>query len=807
LRLLRGLFRFALGRRWPTTSGTLSVPGIHHAITIRRDNWGVPYISADNDDDAWFGLGFCQGQDRAFQLETQLRIVRGTLAEQIGEKGLPVDCLSRRIGFLRSAQRQLELLSDETRAMLVAYAAGVNAGATIGSSKVAHEFVFLRGQPTPWTAADALGLLKMLSFALVSNWDVELARYKVFASEDGEEALRALDASYGEWQPVTLPPKTHAGPVLDRLSQDIAAFNDIWKIGGGSNNWAVSATRTRTGRPILANDPHLPGNLPPYWYLAQIRTPAWAAAGASFVGGPIFPSGHNGHGAWGVTVGLVDDTDLFLEEVGPDCRSVRQGNAFVPCESWVETIAVKDGETHQERVLLSPRGPIISALSLHASTTDDKVLTTPRGTRLHPRDPNCVHAFSLRATWLDPWPVCGLLGLHRVKNFHEFRQCFAQWPGLSLNMAYADASGTIGWQLAGMAPRRRKGFGTLPLPGWDDEVGWHADPVRFAAMPFAENPSVGFVATANNKPVPDGDGPFLSTDYADGYRVAAIVESLAARSDWDVASMLELQLDAKSLPWREMKEIILACPAIDTDAVSALHVLRDWDGQVGPDSAGAAVYEVFVAEMCIRVAKAKAPHSYEWAMGRGSSLLTPEGFFAVRRVAHLVRLLRSQPPGWFERSWMEEIADALATATRRLRVVQGNDPANWAWGHFRTLTLRHPFGNKKPFNHIFNLGPYPFGGDANTIPQASVSPLHLPSDPGFLPSLRMVVDVGNWSASRFSIPGGQSGNPLSPHYADQIPVWLKNEGVAIAWTESEIAAAATATLQLFPPETRQRLQA
>ena len=248
MRLLRGLLRFALGRRWPTTSGTLSVAGIHRAVTIRRDRWGIPYIAAGNDDDAWFGLGFCHGQDRAFQLETQLRIVRGTLAEQIGARGLPVDCLSRRIGFERSAQAQLYLLDTETRAMLVAYAAGVNAGATTGSPKVAHEFVFLRSRPTPWTAADALGYLKMLSFALVSNWDVELARYKVFASEDGEDALRALETSYAEWQPVTTPPKTHAGPALDRLARDIAAFNDIWKLGGGSNNWAVSATRTRTGR-------------------------------------------------------------------------------------------------------------------------------------------------------------------------------------------------------------------------------------------------------------------------------------------------------------------------------------------------------------------------------------------------------------------------------------------------------------------------------------------------------------------------------------------------------------------------------
>jgi penicillin amidase len=794
--------KLALGRRLPITDGALAVPGIHHALTIRRDRWSIPYINADNDDDAWFGLGFCHGQDRAFQLETMVRVVRGTLAELVGADGLPVDRLSRRIGFARSAQSQLALVDADIRAMLDAYAAGVNAGATLGAPRLAHEFALLRSKPTPWTASDALGLLKVQSFALVSNWDVELARYKIL-SADGPEALQALDSIYPNWLPVTTPPATHAGIVLDRLSHDVGVFNEIAKLGGGSNNWALAATRTRTGRPILANDPHLPGTLPSHWYFAQVRTPSWEVAGASFIGGPIFPAAHNGHAAWGVTVGLVDDTDLFLEEVGRDGQSILQGNALVPCKSWVESITVKGGETHQERILLTPRGPVISSLLRDdPSNQVDKVLPMPHGPKSLLSSRVGVHAFSLRATWLDPWPVRGLLGLHRVRNFQEFRRCFAQWPGLSLNMAYADVNGTIGWQLGGLAPRRRKGFGTLPLPGWDDDAGWHADPVSFDALPHAENPPEGFLATANNKPTPDGEGPFLSTDYADGYRVAAIAESLAARRDWDVASTLALQLDVKALPWREMKDIVLGCTPKVADATTALHVLRTWDGQVAAGSAGAAVYEVFVAEMSIRVAKAKAPLSYEWAMGRGASLLTPEGFFAVRRVGHLVRLLRTQPPGWFTRSWPEEIADALAAAARRLRSAQGDDPARWAWGRYRTLTLRHPFGARKPFDRIFNIGPIPFGGDANTISQASVSPLHLPSDPGFFPSLRMVVDVGNWSASRFSLPGGQSGNPLSPHYDDQAPVWLKNEGIAIAWTEEEIAAATRATLHLKPGNAR-----
>jgi penicillin amidase len=796
LNAIRWLFRLALGRRLPITDGVLSLTGPNHPITIRRDRWGVPTIDAQSDFDAWFGVGFCHGQDRAFQLESILRVIHGTLAEVVGAAGLPIDRLARRIGFARSAQAQLPVLAADIRSMLEAYAAGVTAGATLGAHKHAHEFALLRSRPTPWTAADILGYLKLQAFALVSNWDVELARFKVLTA-DGPEALKALDASYPDWHPVTDPPETQAGPLADRISADIAAFSEIVKLGGGSNNWALAAGRTRTGRPILANDPHLPGTLPSHWYLAHVRTPEWQVAGASFVGGPIFPSAHNGHGAWGVTVGLIDDTDLFLEEVTPEGQMIRQGDDFVPCKTWVESIAVKGVGVHEERVVQTPRGPIISSLS---TVGEDKPLATPHGSHFTLEGVGGIYAFSLRATWLEAVPVRGLLSAPRARSFEEFRRNFAQWPGLSLNMVYADASGAIGWHLAGMAPRRKKGHGTIPLPGWDEAAGWEAEPVPFDQMPHAANPSNGFLATANNKPAADGGGPFLSTDYADGYRILAIIEALGARTDWDVPSCQALQKGVQSLAWREMREVVLACKPKDADALTALEMLRKWDGAVAAESAGAAVYEVFIAEMVVRVAKAKAPRCFEWIIGRGASAVTADGFFAVRRTAHFVRLLREQPAGWFARSWPEEMADALTAAMQRLRSALGRDPLRWSWGRFRSLTLRHPLGARKPFNHVFNLGPYPFGGDATTIAQASVKPLHPMGDPGFMASLRMVVDVGNWSASRFALPGGQSGNPCSPHYADQVPVWMNNEGIPIAWTEEDVERSTRATLRLNPVE-------
>jgi penicillin amidase len=768
------LFRLLLGRRLPITAGTLEVSGIDQAVLIRRDQHGVAYIEAQGDQDAWYGLGFCHGQDRAFQLEGLVRVVRGTLAELVGPGGLAVDRLSRRIGFHSASEQQLQLLDDETRQALEAYARGVTDGARVGCRRLAHEFVLLRSAPTPYSAADALGVLKLMSLTLPSNWDCELARLKIL-TEDGPEALVALDPAYPEWLPVTSPPKALAGQAIDRLAEDLVLFRAVVGQGGGSNNWAIAPSRTATGRPILANDPHLGSVLPPYWYLAHLRTPDWAVAGASFVGSPAFPAAHNGLAAWGLTAGLVDNTDLFIEEIGPDGRSVRQGDRFVPCETRREVIRVKGGKTVEEEVLITPRGPIVG-----------------------PALEGEVGAISLRATWLDPRPVGGLLHIHRARSFKAFRRVLAAWPSTSQNVVYADASGTVGWQLMGEAPQRRKGWGTIPLPGWDPEVGWEEAPLPFDQMPYLVDPEIGFVATANTPPTPQDEGPFLGVDWIDGYRLDRIVEALDLRRDWDVASTQALQLDQVCLPWRELRDTVLAVPAETEGARQALALLGSWDGVLGVDSPAAAVYEFFVSEMTRRVVEAKAPRAARWAGGRGFTPLVAYTMFTGRRVGHMVRLARAQPEGWFERPWPREIADALAAAVRTLRERYGEDPERWAWGHVRPLTLHHSVGEQAPLDRIFNLGPFPWGGDGNTLDQAGGDLTDPASNPLWIASMRMVVDVGNWEESCFTLPGGQSGNPLSPHYDDLLASWQRGEGVPVAWSAAKVEQVTRTVLRLVP---------
>ena len=770
MNLSRALFRLVLGRRLPTTGGTLRVTGLTDPVTIRRDGYGIPHIEAEGDADAWYGLGFCQGQDRAFQLELLLRVVRGTLAEMIGPKGVAVDRFSRRIGFLHSARLQMEVVDQETRSWFEAFARGINDGSGAGCRRKAHEFALLRSKPTPYTAVDVLGFVKFMSFTLASNWEMELARLKIL-NLDGVEALEKLEPEHCNTGPVNHT----AEPVIDRLGEDLSTFMDTVGVSGGSNAWAVAASRTATGRPLLANDPHLPPRLPSYWYLAHIRTPGWAVAGASMVGAPGFPAGHNGAVAWGVTAGLVDNTDLFIEEIGPDGLSVREGDEFVACERRREVIRVKGKPSIVEDVLVTPRGPIVG-----------------------PALEGEVESVSMRATWLDSRPLQGLLRIHRARDSGEFRSAFEQWPLVSLCMAYADTSDSIGWQVVGDAPRRRKGWGTVPMPGWDPDVGWHDDPVPYDRMPHVVDPESGYATVANNDPTVQEDGPFLGTGWLEGYRHDRITEVLGSRHDWDVSSTLELQMDAASLPWRDVRESLLNTPAGTEAARQALDLLRSWDGVIGPDSPAAAVFELFVAEMTRRVVEAVAPRSSEWALGQGFTLIAPRAGLATRRVGQMTRLLKERPEGWLRRPWAEEIADALTTVVRTLRGRHRDDSHRWAWGRVRPLTLVHPMGERSPLGGVFNLGPFPWGGDTNTVSQGGVDLASPDANPGAIAAMRMVVDVGNWEASRFVLPGGQSGNPMSPHYDDMLPLWQRGDGVPIAWSPEEVIRVTKSTLRLLP---------
>ncbi|MEI9936606.1 MAG: penicillin acylase family protein [Pseudomonadota bacterium] len=775
-------FGAVLGKRLPKIDGQIRV-GSRSDICVQRDAYGVAYIDAKDEADAWFGLGFCHGQDRAGQLEILLRLVRGTLSEVVGPETLPVDRAVRQIGMRRAASAQLPTLDADVRDQLAQYATGLNAALESPSARRSHEHALLRIRPTPWEPADIVGLGLLTCCFLPSNWDVELARL-ILLEQDGADAVLALDPTFRQELPLTSPPGQPAGPAREFVAGDLEALRAFIGHSGGSNAWAVSGARAAEGRPLLANDPHLPAALPNFGYLARVRCPAFAVAGVSIVGIPAFITGHNGHAAWGSTAAQVDNVDLFLEELSEDGERVREGDQFVACSAHSEQIAVKGQAAVELRVRTTARGPIV------ARTSD------PEASIFNPmRLPGRANALSFAATWLQKRPTRALLGFHKVKSFAEFRQACAASAGCGYSLIYAD-SASIGWLLATEVPKRKTGFGSVPLPGWSKEVGWESEIIASDALPWLENPSAGFVSCANNQPVADSTGgAFLGHDFLDGYRQARISERLAEHSAWTVTQMLELQTDLVSLPFREVQSVLLGLVPSDESAGRALELLRAWDGRMSSDSAAATVYALFVGELCQRACEAKAPNSWRTAAGQGVMKLIPGTCWNARRASFVARLIAQQPPGYFS-SWPGEMSQILSHVVRDLEQRFGTEDQAWAWGKVRPLPVKHRLGENKVLGAIFNLEPLPGYGDGTTVDQAGFEFWKPLRHSTVVAHLRSVIDIGNFGASRFTLLGGQSGNPLSPHYADLIPVWQRGDGIPIHWDEQAVARYAMHTLEL-----------
>jgi penicillin G amidase len=777
-------FGALLGRRLPKHEGRQRVP-CRRNLQVRRDDYGVAYVDAQDEFDTWFGLGFCHAQDRAGQLELTWRLTRGLLSQVLGPDGLPIDRAVRLIGVHRAAEAQLPTLDADVRDQLAAYVAGVNAALHGREMPRSHEHALLRCEPSRWEPVDVVAFGLLMCCFLPSNWDIELARL-IILTRDGAEAVEAVDASWREDFPVTHPPGAAAGAPSELfVARDLEALRDFAGQSGGSNAWAVSAERSASGRPLLANDPHLPAALPNLGYLARVRCPAFAVGGVSIAGIPAFITGHNETSAWGSTAAQVDNADLFLEELSDDGRRVRRGDAWEGCHEIVEQIPVKGGPSVDLRVIGTPRGTIVARTTDEASSIFEPVPSVGR-----------ANALSFAATWLDRRPTRALLGFHKVTSFEEFREACAKSAGCSYSLIYADRF-AIGWVLAAEVPRRKSGFGSLPLPGWLEHVGW--DGVAASdELPWSRNPEAGFVCCANNKPVADQDSAvFLGHDFLDGFRQRRITEQLSSRADWSVERMLALQTDVQSLGFDDVKSIVLDLVPSTPEATHALEILRGWDGRMAHDSAGASVYALFVGALNRRICQAKAPNSFWYAAGKGVMKLIPGTCLNARRASFVTRLIREQPLAYFA-DWQAELLGALAEAVATLTERFGSSSAAWAWGSIRPLTLHHRFGEKKPLDRVFNLGPLPGWGDGTTVNQAGFEFWEPLRHSTVTPHLRSVMEIGNWSASRFVLLGGQSGNPLSPHYGDLVAFHQRGEGVPVHWQDEDVARHAVAKLTLSP---------
>lgn len=738
------------------------LPGLRDRAEVLRDRWGVPHIYAQGLWDLFFLNGYVQAQDRLWQMDFHRRLASGTLAEVLGPGALSMDRLSRRLGFPRVSQEDWARLEGEEREALEAFAAGVNAYLERGYLPL--EFRILRYRPQPWRPEDSLAIARFMAWGFSGNWDMEILRSWT-VQRFGPETMAELEPGYPQGKPLVVPPGAEArGPGPDLLEDYRQAAAPA--VGPGlSNNWAVSGAKSVSGRPLLANDPHLVLGLPSLWYEVHLEGPGLRVAGVGMAGVPGIIIGHNQRIAWGVTAAMVDQDDLYVERLDPQdpARYEYQGR-------WEEAQVLRE----EFRV----RG--------QAEPVVEEVVVTRHGPVIGPCIPGEQRPLALRTVAREPANLPrALLGLMRARNWQEFREALAHWATSPLNFLYADVDGNIGYQLAGWIPRRAQGHGVVPVPGWTDEYEWQGF-VPFEELPSAFNPPTNWLATANNKIVDDDYPHFLSAQYVDSPRMERIVQLLTAKEKLSIDDFRAMQQDVYSIPGRELARHILSLPPKDIWRQRAHSFLRVWDGNLAADSVAATIVEAFFSHLVRRALEEKVGAWAEFFLGRSVHPLRVGGLFFVDAASWLLRKMETRPD-WFQgKEWREAMEEALDSALSELRRLLGDDMSRWQWGRLHRLTLIHPLGQVKALAPLFNRGPIPLGGDANTVSQAAFVPHRGYGVTTFAVSWRQIIDLSDFNRSLAVLPGGQSGSPLSRHYSDQVRPWASGEYHPMLWDRQQV---------------------
>lgn len=793
LALLLGAVGFVVVRRsWPDTQGTLRLPGLQGTVEVFRDPMGIPHIYASNLHDLFLAQGFVHAQDRFWQMEFWRRIGSGRLAEILGESALETDRFVRTIGWHRTAAQELELLDAETRAVLEAYAMGVNAYlATTDLSSLGLEFEILALTgvdfvPEPWTPLNTLTWAKVMAWDLGGNMTEELMRAEI-AARVGEGAVDVLVPPYSDEYPVIVRHPL-AAATLDSVPEAAYRAGMVFGRGKdlGSNSWVVAGTRTESRKPLLANDPHLGIQMPSIWYENGLHCQPvsdecpLAIVGASFAGVPGVIIGHNGRIAWGMTNLGPDVQDLFIERLNP-----ANPNQYEYQGRWLDMDIVR------EEIRVAGRDePVVvyARITRHGPIINDVIGGTEEEWSFG------WQPLALSWTALEPGTTMrALMLLNRASNWEEFRQALRYWDVPSQNFVYADVDGNIGYQAPGRIPIRARGDGSMPVPGWTGEYEW-IDTIPFDRLPRAFNPPEGYIVTANNAVVDERYPYFLGLDWDPGYRAQRIVDLIEADPALSVADMKVIQGDSSPLWAVQVLPYVLALTSADPEITQAVALLRAWDGRASRDSAGAALFESFRLHLVRRTFQDEL----------GARLLRR---LYPNLMVSLERLLPEKDSPWFDNRETEAVEDrdailvqALGDAVEELSERLGEDMTSWRWGELHTATFENQSLGKsgiRLLEMIFNRGPVEVDGTLATINNTAYDPAE-PYAVIVVPSYRQVIDLSNLAFSESMHTTGQSGHAFHRHYADMIDFWRNLQYHPMLWLRPQVEAAAKAHLTLVP---------
>ena len=780
-----GAYHYFLVRPLPRLEGELQVPGLKAPVQVIRDNWGVPHIYARNEHDLLFAQGFVQAQDRLWQMDLNRRMAQGRLSEIFGPLALDADKLLRTFGIYEAAGHDLEVCEEEELRILKWFSAGINAYINLSKSRLPVEFALLGYSPEPWKPVDSLAWAKMMALSGGRNWEEEIVRMLLF-QKVGPQKAKELIQVRGKDTPCTIPSITKTVSLNVTQGQG-GPWPLPFPLGGASNNWVVSGSKTETGSPILANDMHLNLSIPSIWYEMHLKGGRYNIMGLTLPGIPLIIAGHNESVAWGITYAYVDVQDLYIEKRHPEKPDhfLFEGKWF-PATKIRSLIRVKGQEapivhwtwrTHHGP-LISREVPILRELGL---------------------------PISLRWSALEGgFDMKALKVMNLASTGEEFNRGARLWCEPAINLVYADTKGQIGYVTGSRIPVRSQGQGPMPVPGHQAKFEWKGW-IRPEQKPGLTDPEEGFITTANNC-IAGKDYPYyLAVDYSPGFRAERIRQLLKRLEPISVADCATIQADLKCLPAKQFVDAAIKAVEKGDEPTGLIACLREWDLNMSSDSKGAAIYSVLFQRMLDNTFSDELGDLAPLFFGKSLTILSKLSRFCTHSRTALHRLMERPDSPWFDnvntpqREALSHVLEkSLKEAKEFLVTTLGEDPAKWRWGRLHTIELGHPLGKVRLLQKLFNLGPFEGDGNFHTVAQSAILPGMDFTLKAWDVSNRHIYDLADWDRSLGCIVPGQSGHRASPHYSDQVWLWLKVKHHPLPFSKSAVRSAAKNILTLVP---------
>lgn len=773
-----------LTKSLPQTKGALTLSHLEKPVQVYRDEYGVPHIFAESEADLYRAAGYVTAQDRLWQMDMNRRIAAGRLSEIFGKSALETDRFLRLWGLARISKEMVSAMSPESRLVLEAYTEGVNSFIDSHQNRLPIEFSLLKYKPEKWKPEDSAAYVRLMAWRLSFSWYVDPVLAELVQNL-GDAKAREVFPEFPKdgaliIQPNAKPFWAELKPFLD-TGLALRDFLGITSGLVGSNSWAVAGPKSECGKPLLANDPHLELTAPSIWYEMHLSCNNFDVIGVSLPGTPGILIGHNKNIAWGLTNGMLDDVDFYIEQINPENPSQYwDGKSWLDFQIVEEEIAVRDSTPVKFQIKFSRNGPIVS--NFHPAFKENEKVVAMRWTGQQPSD-----------------ELAALLKIQTAKSWADFTDAVRHFRTPAQNFIFASASGDIGYYLGGAIPIRKNTTGMLPHNGWEQKGQWF-DYVPFEKQPHILNPPENYIVTANNKIVDDRYPFYLTNLWEPASRANRIHDALSAKEKLSLADFRTLQIDVVSNYAKKLLPLILETIKAQLDASSqpelqtAYDLLKEWDGKESSESIAASLFNAFVLKLI--------ENTFKDEMGEGLY----ENYIHLGNVPTRViaDLLQKEESSWFDDIATSEvetrddlIVRSLLDGTELLKTLAGERISDWAWGRIHTLTMNHPLGRKRPLDFVFNLGPFPRGGSKMTVNNSEYN-LQNPFAAGLGASTRQLVDFCDLNNSLSVITTGQSGHPLSEHYKDQAPLWLEGSYHRSVMDRVEIEQTAPGHLILTP---------